>query len=82
MEQKAINKEIQLAIIEAKYNEKVKRTIRRYRERTMGELWKALDKLKDKMRAEMEEYGLNDVKLVSKDEKLLTKEDVVKADEN
>lgn len=82
MEQKAINKEIQLAIIEAKYNEKVKRTIRRYRERTMGELWQALDKLKDKMRAEMEEYGLNDVKLVSKDEKLLTKEDVVKADEN
>lgn len=77
-----MNKEIQLAIIEAKYNEKVKRTIRRYRERTMGELWKALDKLKDKMRAEMEEYGLNDVKLVSKDEKLLTKEDVVKTDEN
>lgn len=82
MEQKAINKELQLAIIEAKYNEKVKRTIRRYRERTMGELWQALDKLKDKMRAEMEEYGLNDVKLVSKDEKLLTKENVVKADEN
>ena len=75
-------KELLMATIEAKYNAKIKRTIRRYRDRTMGELWKALDKLKNKMRAELEEHGLNDVKLVSKEEKLLTTEDQEKQDQN
>lgn len=74
-------KELLMATIEAKYDAKIRRTIRRYRDRTMGELWEALDKLKAKMRAEMEEHGLNDVKLVSENEKILTKEDVVKSDE-
>lgn len=72
MEQKAINKEVIMAQIEAKYDAKVKRIVRRYQNRTMEELWHKLDELKAQMKAEMEQYGLNEVKYVEKDEKLLT----------
>ena len=72
MEQKAINKEVIMAQIEAKYDAKVKRIVRRYQNKTMEELWHKLDELKAQMKAEMEQYGLNEVKYVEKDEKLLT----------
>lgn len=72
MEQKQA---ILMAQIEAKYNEKIKRAIRRYNDRTMEELWKALDKLKAKMRQEMEDAGLNVVENVDNPNKILTTDD-------
>lgn len=78
MEQKAINKEVMMAQIEAKYDAKVKRIVRRYQNRTMEELWHKLDEIKAQMKAEMEQYGLNEVKYVEKDEKLLTTEEFAK----
>ena len=74
MEQKAIL----LAQIEAKYDAKVKRVLRKYKDKTMGELWKKLDELKAQMKVELEQAGLNEVKIVNEDEKLLTTEDFVK----
>lgn len=64
-----------MAQIEAKYDAKVKRAIRRYNDRTMEELWQALDKLKAKMRKDLEDAGLNVVENVDNPNKILTTDD-------
>lgn len=48
----------QLAIIEAKYQVKVDKTFKLYYDKTWGELWDALDVLKEQMRKELKEIGI------------------------
>lgn len=47
-----------LAIIEAKYNVKIEKTLKLYHDKTMGELWTALDILKEQMAVELAEIGI------------------------
>lgn len=55
--QKKLQKQ-QLAIIEAKYDVKIQKTLRAYNDKTMEELWIALDLLKEQMSKELEQLGI------------------------
>lgn len=47
------------SMIERKYSKKVDKLLKEYWDKPMGELWKALDELKAKMKIELEEKGLD-----------------------
>ena len=44
-----------LESIEKKYSKKIDKLLIKYADKTMGELWEELDKLKEKMRVELAE---------------------------
>jgi predicted HTH transcriptional regulator len=46
-----------MELLERKYERKIAKTIKAYGNRTMGELWEALDKLKEEMRKEVEKIA-------------------------
>ena len=48
----------QLAIIKAKYDVKIQKTLRKFEDKTWAELWVALDILKEEMRKELEAIGI------------------------
>ena len=48
----------QLAIIKAKYDVKMQKTMRKFADKTWAELWVALDILKEEMRKELEAIGI------------------------
>ena len=48
----------QLAIIKAKYDVKVQKTMKKFADKTWAELWVALDILKEEMRKELEAIGI------------------------
>lgn len=48
----------QLAVIKAKYDVKVQKTMRKFADKTWAELWVALDILKEEMRKELEAIGI------------------------
>lgn len=49
-----------LSTIEKKYSRRIAKLFERYADKTMGELWVELDKLKEKMAKEMAEIGITE----------------------
>lgn len=62
------SKEEKMQLLEKKYERKIAKTMRAYGNRTMGELWEALDKLKEEMRKEVEELENREHNMDTKDE--------------
>lgn len=56
--QKKAKQNYHLKRIEKKYDVIIGETIELYKDKTMGELWAALDIIKDKMRKELKEAGI------------------------
>ena len=54
------NKPKTLTTIKNKYTRKVAKVLRYYQDKTMEELWKKLDELKENMREEMKEIGITE----------------------
>ena len=53
----------------AKYDRKVRKLLNEYQDKTMGELWAELDKLKAKMAEELKEFGIeSELKVLNKAE--------------
>lgn len=55
MAHSSMTAESRIKAIENKYNKKIKRLLDRYKDKTMQELWEALDELKAKMKVEWDE---------------------------
>lgn len=52
------NKPKTLTTIRNKYTRKVAKVLRDYQDKSMEELWKKLDEVKEKMRVELNEIGI------------------------
>lgn len=60
--------EDKMRLLENKYERKIAKTFKAYGNKTMGELWEALDKLKEEMRKEVEELENREHNMDTKDE--------------
>lgn len=60
--------EDKMRLLENKYERKIGKTFKAYGNKTMAELWEALDKLKEEMRKEVEELENREHNMDTKDE--------------
>ena len=49
------SKEEKIALLEQKYSARIAKIVKAYENRTMGELWERLDKLKEQLAKELEQ---------------------------